>query len=74
MLNLPSNVSESGEVIRDQANFSIETVYDKYDDGDVELKKLLDGIFMNMAGFVLMKESCAGSLSTLNSIAARMIK
>ena len=45
MLNLPSNVSESGEVIRDQANFSIETVYDKYDDGDVELKKLLDGIF-----------------------------
>ena len=45
VLNLPSDVSDSGEVIREQANFSIESVFDKYDNCDVELKKLLDGIF-----------------------------
>ena len=45
VLNLPSDVTDSGEVIREQANFSIEKVFDKYDNNDVELKKLLDGIF-----------------------------
>ena len=44
-MNLPSDVSDSGEVIREQANFSIESVFDKYDNCDVELKKLLDSIF-----------------------------
>ena len=45
MLNPPSGVSEAGQVIREKEDFSIEQVFDKYDNGDVELKKLLDGIF-----------------------------
>ena len=46
VLNLPSDVDqETGEVIRENASFSIEEVFDKYAQSQVELKKLLDGIF-----------------------------
>ena len=46
MLNLPCGVNaQTGEVIRKDAAFSIEEVFDQYAQQDVGLKKLLDGIF-----------------------------
>jgi len=46
VLNLPSDVDkDTGEVIREYDSFSIEDVFDKYAQSQVELKKLLDGIF-----------------------------
>ena len=35
----------TGEVIREDESFSIDEVFDQYDQSNVELKKLLDGIF-----------------------------
>ncbi len=46
MLNLPSSVDLlSGDVIRRQKNFSIESVMDTYYGDEVPLKSLLDDIF-----------------------------
>ena len=46
MLNLPSSVDLlSGDVIRRQKNFSIESVMDTYYGKEVPLKSLLDDIF-----------------------------
>ncbi len=46
MLNLPSSVDLlSGDVIRRQKNFSIESVMDTYYGEEVPLKSLLDDIF-----------------------------
>jgi hypothetical protein len=46
VLNLPSSVDLlSGDVIRRQKNFSIESVMDTYYGDEVPLKSLLDDIF-----------------------------
>ena len=46
MLNLPSSVDLlSGDVIRRQKNFSIESIMDTYYGEEVPLKSLLDDIF-----------------------------
>lgn len=46
VLNLPSSVDpQTGDVIRRQKNFSIETVMDHYYGDEVPLKSLLDDIF-----------------------------
>ena len=46
VLNLPEGIDQnSGEILRKDPHFSIETVYDNYDKSMVELKPLLDDLF-----------------------------
>ena len=46
VLNLPQGIDQnSGEIIRKDPEFSLETVFDKYDSSNVQMKTLLDDLF-----------------------------
>ena len=45
MLNLPTEVNEKGEVIREGKDLCIDSIYDEYDQSEVNLRSLLDRVF-----------------------------
>ena len=74
VLNLPSDVTDSGEVIREQANFSIEKFSISMTTMTSSSKNYLMTYSMNMVGYVRTKEFCAGFQNILNSIATHMTR
>ena len=74
VLNLPSDVTDSGEVIREQANFSIEKFSISMTTMTSSSKSYSMVYSINMVGYSHIKESCAGFQNILNSIATHMTR